>query len=293
MPISWDRIPTTTAFMAFERPIAGTPDQPIVAVSWSAWSPGWESHPRARPREETATLGRPVWLHRNPHADSSQRHAYFDGTVTGRDRSGTEGMAGLLGPRPYDWLWVTFYNAFPGNDVPLAWNAEMAIPVGSRLPANGLDHGSRLSWLRVLLAVWDRQTDPEPPPGDVAATVEEREVVRPDYRTKVKKGKKNPLRHTDIIHVVTDRDIPPRRTPAGRREEYQPALPVPRAEPQYGVVIQTKGTQNHCFAPNGEHRRHLGAGEPCPHHRRIPMATEYRKYSDLPLRPNQTVHKPE
>jgi len=56
LPVTWDRIPTTSGFMGFERPIGGTPDQPIVAVSWGPWS-------RAGNRTPTPARGRrpPPW----------------------------------------------------------------------------------------------------------------------------------------------------------------------------------------------------------------------------------------
>ncbi|MGF1427104.1 hypothetical protein [Kitasatospora sp. LaBMicrA B282] len=283
-PITWDRIRTQVGFMTFERPIAAGPDIPIVAVSWSPWHAGWEPYPDAAPQAEAAALDRPAWWHRDPHADPEPRKHYFDATATLRGA-----QAGLLAKSSREYLWVTFYSPAPaGAQEPLARVSDLVVPIGAHLPEGGPGAGSRLSWLRALLAAWDRQTDPERRPGDVAAVERAIEVPRPDHRAKGKKGKSTP-RRADTVHVVTDEDIPPaRRCPA----DPQVQVPAPRTEPEYGLVIQTKGTQSHCFAPRGEHRRHLEAGQPCPHHRDIPLTPQYRRHPDLPLRTTQTVHKP-
>ncbi|SEM78919.1 hypothetical protein [Streptacidiphilus jiangxiensis] len=287
LPVTWDRIPARTGFMAFALPIAALADQPIVAVSWGPWSAGWEPHHGARPANDTIPFDRPVWRHQHPHPDQQQRQAYFHGTSTSTAHQGEEHLAGLVATSPREWLWVTFYAAHPDNDVPLAWRAETVVPIGAHLPED-TPATSLLSWLRTLLAVWDRLTDPAP--RDVAAVVQEIRVARPDTRTKTRRGRKKPTPRTDTVSVVTDRDIP--RPPATRPAD-PPVLPAPRPEPQFGVMIQTKGTQNHCFAPRGEHRRYSDAGQECPHHRDIPLKSQYRRYPDLELRPTHTVHKPE
>ncbi|MFJ4679248.1 hypothetical protein [Kitasatospora sp. NPDC088783] len=292
LPVTWERLPTRTGFMGFARPIAALPDQPVVAVSWGEWHAGWEPRLDARPHEAVTAFGRPVWKHRHPHPDPAHRRAYFHGTCAEPGSSAEHRNAALVATSSREWLWVTFYAAHTDRDVPLAWCAQTVVPIGAYLPQEAQDaDAGLLPWLRTLMATWDRLTDPDP--HDVAAVIQEVRLPRPDNRTRSKKGKKpapstEPL--SDTVYVVTDREVP--RRPAAPPAD-QGVIPAPRPEPQYGLVIQTKGTQNHCFAPSGEHRRHLEAGLPCPHHRDVPLKPRYRRYSDLPLRPPRTVHKPE